>query len=228
MEADGGAGAEGDNLCTLCPTTDEQRTTVPEPPELEGAPMSNLRCGHQVHTHCLINQLYLVRRNAACADCGANIMRDEAVEFYREMYYNDRDTVRETVANLWANNEEFRNDVKEYKKLSGKLLKIQRVYSRELKVIKNRFKENVLTSVAVINDQKRQAIADLKALESRKLYKRAGSAATRKLVYFRRKWDVTSWGLRGLNDIQGAPKITRGIIYSRWGSSPKYIFRLKL
>lgn len=219
--------ANTENLCSLCPRTDLERGRLPEPPELDGAPMSNLRCGHQVHTHCLINQLYLERRHAACSECQVTIMREEAIEFYRDMYDNYGNNARQTVATLWANNEEFRSDVKEYKKLNGKLIQVKRNYSKELKVIKDRFKQNVLTSVAVINDQKRQAIADLKALESRRLFQRAGSAIGRKLIYFRRKWDVNSWALRELNDIEGAPKITR-IVYSRWGSSPKYIFRLKL
>jgi len=218
------APAQDEGLCSLCPRTDLERGRLPEPPELDGAPMSNLRCGHEVHTHCLINQLYLGRRHAACSECQVTIMREEAIEFYRDMYQND---AGQTVATLWANNEEFRNDIKEYKKLSGKLTQVKRVYTKELKVIKDRFKQNVITSIEVINDQKRQAIADLKALDSRKKFQRAGSAIGRKLIYFRRKWDISSWGLRQLNDIEGAPKITR-VVYSRWGSSPKYIFRLKL
>jgi hypothetical protein len=225
---DGHADAEDDGLCSLCPRTDDQRRGLPEPPELDGAPMSDLRCGHQVHTHCLMNSLYTRREEASCAECQVTFMTEEAITFVRQRYDDYGRVVRNTVANLWANNEEFRNDVKEYKKLSGKATTTQRIYARELKELKNRFKQNVLTSMAVINDQKRQATIELNALESRKVYKRAGAAISRKLNHFRRKWDVTSWGLRELNDIQGAPKIPRHMIYYRWRMSPKYIFRLRL
>jgi len=217
-----------EGLCSLCPRTDNERRGVPEPPELDEAPMSDLRCGHQVHTHCLINQMYLRRLAATCQECEVTIMREEEAEFYRERYDDYGRVARNTVADLWANNEEFRNDVKEYKKLSGKATVTQRVYARELKEVKNRFKQNVLTSMAVINDQKRQATLELNALESRKVYKKAGAAIARKLNHFRRKWDVSGWGLRELNDIEGAPKIPRHMVHYRWRMAPKYIFRLRL
>jgi len=219
---------EVDGLCSLCPRTHEERRAVPEPPDLDEAPMSDLRCGHQVHTHCLINRMYGQRLNAICEECQVTIMREEEVTFYRDRYDEDGRVIHATVSNLWANNEEFRNDVKEYKKLNIKMGKIQRIYARELKELKNRFKQNVLTSIAVINDQKRQAINELNALESRKLYKRSGSAVCRKLNTLRRKWDISSWSLRELNDIEGAPKIDRSMVYYRWRMAPKYIFRLKI
>lgn len=226
MQEEGDPREEG--LCSLCPRTDEERRAIPEPPQLDEAPMSDLRCGHQVHTHCLINRLYIRRIRATCEECQVTIMREEEAAFYRNRYDEYDRVTRNTVADLWANNEEFRNDVKEYKKLTSKMVSTQRVYSKELKVLKDRFKQNVLTSIAVINDQKRQAIADLKALDSRKKFQRAGGAISRKLHSFRRKWDLSAWSLRDLNDIQGAPKMPRQIMYYRWRCAPKYIFRLRL
>ena len=155
-------------------------------------------------------------------------MREEEATFYRNRYDDYDRVARNTAADLWANNEEFRTDVKEYKKLSLKMSKVQRVYARELRVLKERFKQNVLTSIEVINDQKRQAIRELNGLESRKLYKRYGGAVSRKLNILRRKWDLSMWNLRDLNDIQGAPKFSRSMMYYRWQCAPKYIFRLKL
>ena len=215
-------------LCSLCPTTDQQRARLPPPPELEGAPMSDLRCGHQVHTHCLLNKMHLTRQNSTCEECQVTIMREEEIEFYREIYDDYNRVARQTIGTLWADNEEFRNDVKEYKKLGSKLTRMQRMYSKDAKVVKNKFKENVLTSIELIKDQKRLATSELTALESRKNFRRAGLAVLHKLNYFRRKWDVSSWALRELNDIEGAPKISRSMVYYRWHSSPKYIFRLKL
>jgi hypothetical protein len=227
--ADAQAEAEtNDHLCSLCPRTDHQRARVPPPPALEDAPMSDLRCGHQVHTHCLMNELSEKRQRAECAECQITVMRDEAVAFYRERFEDYGNLRRQTVATLWANNEEFRNHVKEYKKLSGKMTTTRRVYAKETRVIKERFKQNVLTSIEVIKDQKRQATLELNALQSKKLYRRAAGAIQRKLNFFRRTWDVTSWSLRELNDIEGAPKIPRQMVFYRWHSSPKYIFRLKL
>ena len=229
MAAEGdGPDLEIEGLCSICPRTDDERRAVPEPPELEGAPMSDLRCGHQVHTHCLINRLYIQRLRATCQECEVTVMREEEAAFFRNRYDDYDRVIRTTVPDLWANNEEFRNDIKEYKKLSSKMVKIQSIYSKELKLLKERFKQNVLTSIAVINDQKRQATLELNALESRKLYKRTGSAVCRKLNILRRKWDVSSWSLRELNDIEGAPKIPRTMVYYRWRCAPKYIFRLRL
>lgn len=215
-------------LCSLCPRTDDQRREMPEPPELDEAPMSDLRCGHQVHTHCLINRMYVQRLRATCQECDVTIMREEEAIFYRDRYDDYGRTARNTVADLWANNEEFRKDIKEYKKLSAVVSRTQRLYTRELKDIKNRFKQNVLTSIEVINDQKRQATVELNALASRKVYKKAGAAICRKLNNMRRKWDVSGWSLRELNDIEGAPKIPRQMIYYRWRCAPKYIFRLRI
>jgi hypothetical protein len=222
------AAEEGEGICSMCPRTDDERRAVPEPPPLEEAPMSDLRCGHQVHTHCLINQLYVQRIRAICEECQVTIMREEESEFFRNRYDDYNRVNRQTVPDLWANNEEFRNDVKDYKKLTLKMSKVQRVYARELKLVKERFKQNVLTSIAMINDQKRQATNELNSLESRKLFKRTGAVVCRKLNTLRRKWDVSSWSLRELNDVQGAPKIPRGLVYYRWRCSPKYIFRLRL
>ncbi len=215
--------------CSLCPRTDEQRARLPQPPEpLLEVPMSDLRCGHQVHTHCLINELSQQRQQATCAECQVTVMSDEAIVFYRDVYDEYGRVARNTVRDLWANNEEFRNDVKQYKKISGKVSITQRLYARELKEVKNRFRQNVLTSIEVINDQKRRATLELNALESRKAYKKAGAAICRKLNEFRRKWDISGWGLRELNDIEGAPKIPRQMVYYRWRMAPKYIFRLRL
>lgn len=220
---------EENHLCSLCPVTDAARARLPEPPELEGAPMSTLSCGHEVHTHCLINEIYTRRQEANCAECQLQIMRETAAAFFRERDDYDGDiTIRQPVTILWNNNEEFRNDVKEYKKLNSKVLSTYRDYSKELGQIKQRFKQNVLTSIELIKDQKRQAIHDLNTLASRKTYKRASGTVMRKLDYIRRKWDISIWNLKELNDIEGAPKIPRRVVYSRWRSSPKYIFSLKL
>jgi 23S rRNA A1618 N6-methylase RlmF len=226
MQAEQGQGQE--NVCSLCPTTDMARANLPEPPILLEAPMAFLRCGHQVHTHCLINELYTRMEEVTCAECQITILSERALSFIRDRHEEYRNVSRRTVATLWADNEEFRNDAKEYKKLCGTLTKAQRIYTKELGVIKRRFKQNVLTSIELINDQKKQSTIDLNALESRKLYKKAGFAIRRKLNHFRSKWDISPRTLRELNDIEGAPKIYYKNMYYRWRCSPKYIFRLKL
>lgn len=220
--------ADVENLCSLCPRTDEQRARLPQQPELEGAPMSDLRCGHQVHTHCFINELSRRRQHSVCAECQVTMMREEAITFYRNLYDPYDATAQQTLTTLWSNNEEFRKDVKEYKKLLGRSTKLHRIYTRDIKVIRNRFKENVLTSVAMINDQKRQATNEVNVLQSRKISKRAAGLVIRKSNQIKTKWDISPWALRELNDIEGAPKIPRSMVYYRWHYSPKYIFRLKL
>jgi hypothetical protein len=219
---------QADHQCSACPRTDEERRAVPHPPDLEGAPMSDLRCGHQVHTHCLINRLYSGRLTATCAECQVTIVTEAEITFYRERYEDYGRDARQTVTTLWSDNEEFRKDVKEYKKLLGRSTTLHRMYSNDVKVIKNRFKENVLTSIAMINDQKRQATNEVNVLPSRKVSKRAEGLVIRKSNQIKRKWDISPWALRELNAVEGAPKIPRSMVYYRWHYSPKYIFRLKL
>jgi hypothetical protein len=200
------------------------------------APMSELRCGHQVHTECLIIEVCRQGRMGECADCHITMLQVDTIQvdtiqvdtIQVDTIQVDTIQVPQTVAALWANNEEFRNDVKEYKKLNGKAGSTQRVYAKELSVVKNRFKQNILTSIEVIKDQQRQATAELNRLQSRKIYRKAGFAIRRKLNHFRSKWDVSSRTLRELNDIQGAPKISYKNMYYRWRCSPKYIFRIRI
>jgi hypothetical protein len=215
--------------CSLCPTTQREIDRAPEAPNLEIATKSTLHCGHQVHTHCMIHELYMERTTAACPECNLTIIPQANIDFYRLHLYQDYDhddRERVRIINLWNTDESFRNDIKAYKKLLGKLNTVSLPYKRDVKVITNRFKQNTLASVALIKDQQRLAKADYKVLPSLKLYRKHLNVSERSFRDIKNKWGTSRWNLRYLNDIEGAPKFYRNVHY-RWRGS-NYLFRVRI
>lgn len=220
-----------DHRCSLCPRTHRDIARMPEPPNLETAATSTLHCGHQVHTHCMIHTLYISRTRAVCVECNLTIIPHTNIEFYRQHLYEDfgdNDGERTNITNLWDNDENFRTEVKAYKKLLGKESTASIPYRRDLLIIKNRFKENTLASVAMIKDQQRQARDEYKGLASLKEYRKNIMKAEKCFRGIKNQWNTSRWNLRYLNDIEGAPKFpTRSYRY-RWGIRCSYLFRVRL
>jgi len=128
---------------------------------------------------------------------------------------------------LWRNNEEFRREILVYKKCMAKANTSRLKYRKDLRVVQHRFKQNILTSIELIKDQKRIAKEEYKRIESAKVYKRNAHHAERMLRGLRRRWDVDQWSLRNLNNIDGAPKISANRYY-RWREKPSYLFRVRV
>ena len=221
---------DDENLCSMCPRTDEDRRNTPEAPELlDGAPMSMLKCGHQVHTHCLLNIVNIMNTNASCRECGDRVMSDEAIHYFMNRYENfNNNTQINILRNLW-NNEDFRNDVKEYKKLIGNTTRISVIYKREIKQITNRFKQNTLISTEVIKNYRREAMNEMKMAPSKKEYRKQLNSLNRYISQMTRKWDISAYSLRELNNIDGAPRIPIHNFYRKqYRLSSKYLFGIRL
>ena len=58
--------------CSLCTNNGGYEFT--EYTTQEEVPMSKLRCGHDVHTHCFINHLFMQKVDAECKECNASVI----------------------------------------------------------------------------------------------------------------------------------------------------------
>ena len=225
MELDANANADAEE-CSLCATTPGEIARRPEPPANQT--FSILSCNHRVHTHCLVHALCTLRQQATCGECAVTVVRAEDINFYRHLYDDDYELRRRAmVEELWRDNEEFRREILLYKKCMAKANTSGVKYRKDLRVVKNRFKQNILTSIELINDQKRIAKEEYKRIESAKVYKKNAQHAQRMLRGLRTRWDVDQWSLRNLNNIDGAPKISANRYY-RWRETPTYLFRVRV
>lgn len=223
--------APEENRCGLCPTTPEDVARLPAAPPLDDAPLSHFRCGHSAHTHCCFNAAYDTSiSDLQCPVCHLHVATPEAREHFRGWgrRQTDRDRVRGNLQELWDTNAEFKADILDYKAMTRKFGKASKLFSPELRQIKQRFKQNILTSVELIKMQKRQAMQDVRRLESNRLYKLAGTSIERKMRNIERKYNVERWALEDqLANVTGAPKIARRRYY-RWRNSTSYLFRIRI
>jgi hypothetical protein len=209
--------------CPLCPNADRIHPEAPVYPE-GNAPMSTLPCGHQVHTHCLINEFVNNYARTRCGTCDARVVEERVQNFYD----NGDGRPRQTVVNLWATSEEFRNDIKELKKRQLKYNRIKREFNSAAKGIKDRFLNNIRTSMEVIRDQKQVAKNEYRRIPCKRVFNTLGNSFIRKLNQIRGAYGIGPWELRRyLPDIPGAPKFT-DTSYYRWRSNPAYFFRIRI
>jgi hypothetical protein len=216
--------------CSLCP-----EENGPPQPNVEDPAFSDLRCGHQVHTHCLITFILSMRlrRNAAhtgtCAICEIPLLDGDTIGYYENMYENDeRPQRRKTVKELWDTNPEFKKDIKAYKKAMTEFNVSYRAFNKEAKVIRTRFLQNVDTSVQLIRDQKRVSVQEFKRIATRRVFMSKSNKLTRlknqlRAIYGMSLWDIAD----GLKEIEGAPKIRRAFYYS-WKVRPDSFFRIRI
>ena len=210
--------------CPLCPNADRIHPEPPVFPEGTPPPMATLLCGHQVHTHCLINEFVNNYARARCGECDARVVEERVQVFFD----NGDGRPRNTVANLWNNSEEFRNDIRELKKRQLKYSKIKREFNSAAKTVKDRFLENIRTSIEVIRDQKQVAKADYRRIPCKRAFNTLGNSFIRKCNQIRGAYGIGAWELsRQLADIPGAPKFSQTHYY-RWRLTPAYFFRISI
>jgi hypothetical protein len=187
--------------------------------------MATLSCGHQVHTHCLINEFVNNYARTQCETCGERVVEQRVQNFYDT--HEGRPVPN--AARLWAESEEFRNDVIEFKKRQLKYNKVKREFNSAAAAIKSRFLENIRTSLELIRDQKQTAMNEYKRIPCKRTHTTLGNHCVRKLNQIRGAYGIGFWELRRqLADIPGAPKISDSSHYYRWRSTPRYFFRIKI
>jgi len=223
-------GQDQDHHCSLCP-----EEHGPPQPNLDEPAFSDLRCGHQVHTHCLITFVLSMRlrRNAAhtatCAICEIPLVDGETIQYYENLYNdNERPQRRKTVKELWETNPEFKKDIKAYKKAMTEFNSSYRVFNKEARVIRTRFLENIDTSLQLIRDQKRVSTQEFKRIPSKRIFMSKTARLSRLKNQLRAIYGISLWDIAdGLREIEGAPKIRRNFFYA-WKLRPASFFRIRI
>jgi len=221
---------EPQHRCSLCP-----EENGPPQPNVEDATFSDLRCGHQVHTHCLITFVLSMRlrRNAAhtgtCAICEIPLLDAETIAYYENLYDDtERPQRRKTVKELWETNPEFKKDIKAYKKAMTEFNVSYRVFNKEARIIRTRFLQNIDTSVQLIRDQKRVSTQEYKRIPSKRIFMSKSNRLSRLKNQLRAIYGLSVWDIAdALKEIEGAPKIRRTFYYS-WRIRPSSFFRIRI
>jgi hypothetical protein len=217
---------QNQNRCSMC--NDE----APEQ-DLTDAAYSELRCGHRVHTYCLINQIVLVRlrhnmpNDITCNLCDIPLVDAETQEYYHTVHEN-RPHRTTTVRELWETNENFRRDIKAYKKATTEYNKAFRAFNRDAKAVRTRYLQTVDPSVQFIKDQKRVATQEFNRIATKRAFLSKSASITRIRNIIRRNYTASFWDIvDGLREIQGAPKIRRLTYYS-WRLRASSFFRVRI
>ena len=221
---------QNQHRCSLCP-----EENGPPQPNMEDPAFSDLRCGHQVHTHCLITFILSMRlrRNAAhtatCAICDIPLVDGQTIEYYENMYDgNEQPQRRRTVKELWETNGEFKKDIKAYKKAMTEFNSSYRVFNKEAKTIRTRFLQNIDTSIQLIKDQKRVSTQEFKRIQSRRIFMAKSTRLNRLKNQIRAIYGISLWDIAdSLKEIEGAPKIRRAFYYS-WKIRADSFFRIRI
>jgi len=225
--------------CSLCTNIGGYEFT--EYTTQEEVPMSKLRCGHEVHTHCFINHLFMQKVDAECKECNTKFLTDDASTYYTQLQEyqaeeqydqartNNENNNNNRITNLWNNNEEFRSDIKAFKKLVGAANKQLIIFRKDLKEVNRKFRQNTLAPVELIKEHQKISRAEYKSLETLKSYRKIGNKLNNASSAIGEKWEATAWQIRrGLRDVEGAPKFGRTMLFYKWRYGPKYMFRIRL
>ena len=214
--------------CSMCP----DEINLQERPNIQTEPLASLACGHQVHTSCLLHGVYWLNgMNTACNLCNTRVIEGPFADFYadRDNERNRAATIDRRVRNLWQENEEFRKDVKNIKKMASmRNGAFNRLYTN-IKVIKRTFHENIKSSIEFIKDQQRvfkQAHKQISKTE----YRARQNAFTKCNDELKNKYNISVWDLRALETIADTPNFSRKAIGCRyyWRLQTSYLTRLRL
>ena len=214
--------------CSMC----SDDVNLPQRPNIQTEPLASLRCGHQVHTACLIHDSYWVNgMNAVCNLCNTTIIEEPLFTYYadRVQERNGENFIDRRIRALWQENEEFRKDVKVIKKMSNmRNGAFKRLYS-QIKVLKNTFRENIKPSVEFIKDQQRLLKQAHKKI-SKTEYTKRNNAFRRCADALKNKYNISLWDLRALETIAGTPNFSRKAMGGRyyWQLKASYLTRLRL
>lgn len=179
-----------------------------------------LPCSHVVHTQCFFNRLMEFRDlpcDILCLRCGTAAA--EPMPQYRLL---TEQQTRDRLRDLWSSNEQFRTDVRAILEARKVFVRHSSKYKPQRTIVVRRFKEAVKLSVAYIKDQVRASKAELRAIPSAALFKRADNAFRKKMSALRAAYNV--WNLDDLNQVEGAPRIPRRMrAHMYYRRSPFYI-----
>ena len=191
----------------------------------------NLQCGHQLHTNCFIEYLYMGHGHLLrfeCPVCHVHALENTMVEWLQE-----NDTIHfaqpETVERLWNENNGFREDIRNLHKLQRGESSAIRTHKKELAQLMREWKETTYTSFQFLKEQKRIFKRRLFSLGGRKRAIRGANkilAERRKIL---NKYPSLSWiSFRNVRAIAGAPKLTQYQRTLLWKLMPYGLFRIRV
>jgi hypothetical protein len=162
-----------------------------------------------------------------CSLCDIPLVDAETQEYYHNIHEN-RPYRSTTVRELWETNENFRRDIKAYKKATTEYNKAFRAFNRDAKAVRTRYLQTVDPSVQFIKDQKRVATQEFNRIATKRAFMSKSAAITRIRNIIRRNYTVSFWDIvDGLREIEGAPKIRRLTYYS-WRLRASSFFRVRI
>jgi hypothetical protein len=143
-----------------------------------------------------------------CYICDETVMEPQAITFFRNAEEDDR---RASVVELWANNPEFRTDLKALIKERAACIKLSSAYGKEARDIIREFKEVVHVPVQTVQLYKKTYTARIAAIPSRRRMIYYNNKYVKNLNEFCRKYKTWTSRFRPLRGMAGVPRIPRSM-----------------
>jgi hypothetical protein len=141
----------------------------------------------------------------------------------------DEDRVRQTPAQLWETSEEFRDDVRAFKRAMTEYTSAYRKFNAHVKPLVRTFKENIALPMEAIKEQRLTHTAAFKRIPLRKQMMAKSLIVGRFRNRIRAAYHVGIWELSDLRTVPGAPKFGRTAFSTyRWKMSPRQLFRVRM
>ena len=174
------------------------------PVDLTNSPYAQLRCGHQIHTHCLAN--FTTRRDCieyTCQECGTHLYTDEQREWFRR----GRDDRDDRMSKLWNTNECFREDYTKFAKLQRKANLINASLRKEYNELNKEWLTVTRPSVMYLKDQKKRFKKLYTNLPSRVNNTSMLRILSREREKLLQTYNISRYELLFLHRVEGAPKV---------------------
>lgn len=191
-----------ENKCSICPH--EANLDRFPPVDLSTAPYAHLRCGHQVHTHCLA--IFLDRQygqNFRCEECNQSLYTNEEMEWFRR---GAQDNDINKVEKLWKSNEMFREHVVKLAKLQRRANALRNSLTSEYNELKKEWKTLTRPSIVYLKDQRKRFKKLYTNLPSRRITSAIEGLISRERRMILETYNMNRFELSLLHRIEGAPK----------------------
>ena len=198
----------------------------PQPENIETAPRMQFRCGHSIHTHCILYKLYtddISSMRFSCPTCSERVIHEEGYQWLRN-FRRHRDGVPPNLENLWKTNEVFREDVKDLYKIQKEYRSVDNEYSKSLTVLKKEWRNTTDPYRNILKFEKQKITSKFKELplRSKRNYLSGKMSLARDRIC--NTYDVGRYELHAISQIPGAPKIDRRLWFGRYRGSVSYLF----
>lgn len=215
-----------DNRCAFCPHMADVTPPPPPPENMATAPRMEFRCGHSIHTHCILYKLHtqdIAAMRFSCPTCDERVIHEEGYEWLRNLRRH-RDGLPPNLETLWKTNEVFREDVKNLYKIQREYKSVDTEYSKSLTVLKKEWRNTTEPYRNILKSEKEKIINKFKELpmRSKRNYLCGKMSLARDRIC--NTYDIGRYDLYSLSRIPGAPKLDRRSWFGRYRTSAAYLF----